>query len=144
MANSSAKHLYLGMKKENGPCPDRFAKLIDGADFARRVDDLDIEKFAWENPIMLSIAKALVGRGQDQITQPYFHGDPFFKSTALWLRKLPLLIDTNRLVPPLPGTDEQKAWSAVHRAPPGPNRWKDRSRSFPVMMRAMAEQWGDL
>lgn len=144
MANSGSKHLFIGGRKENGPDLARWAALVDGAEFARRIDDLNIEKFAWENPIIHGMAKALIGRGQDQITQPYFHGDPFFKSTALWLRGFPKLRDTNRLERPLPGTAEHKAWSAVHRAPPGPNRWKDRSRSFPGMMNAMADQWGAL
>lgn len=144
MANSGAKHLYCGGRKENGPDLERWAKMIEATGFAQRVDNLEIEKFAWENPIILKVAQALVGRPPDQITQPYFHGDPFFKSTALWLRGFPMLQDTNRLERPLPGTDEHKAWSAVHRARPGPTRWKERSRSFPGMMRAMADQWGDL
>lgn len=144
MANSSAKHLYLGMKKENGPNPARWSKMYEAAEFAKRIDQLNVEKFAWENPVMLKVAQEAIGRRQDQITQPWHHGDPFFKGTALWLRRFPLLRDTNRLVPPKPGTDEHKAWSAVHRASPGPNRWKERSRSFPGMMHAMADQWGVL
>ncbi len=144
MANSSAKHLYAGCRKENGPNPQRWADLCAGANFARRVDDLEIEKFAWENPIMLAIAQALVGRPQDQIIHPYWFGEPFFKPTALWLRRFPPIVATDKLTPPKPGTDEHKSWSRVHRAPPGPNRWKDRSRSFPGMMEAIADQWGDL
>jgi hypothetical protein len=55
---------------------------------------------------------------------------------------LPPLVPTRRLDPPRPGTPEHKAWSAVHRAPPGPDRWKRRSRTFDGLAAAMADQWG--
>jgi hypothetical protein len=49
------------------------------------------------------------------------------------------------LTPPLPGTAEHVAWSKVHRASgSNPNRWKERSRFFPGVGEAMADQWGDL
>lgn len=54
----------------------------------------------------------------------------------------PALAATNRLTPPRPGTDEHKAWSAVHRAPPGPDRWRFRSSTFDGIADAMADQWG--
>jgi hypothetical protein len=55
---------------------------------------------------------------------------------------LPRLFATNRLTPPKPGTDEHKAWSVVHRMPPGPGRSHERSRSFVGMAEAAALQWG--
>lgn len=95
-----------------------------------------------ENSIMHCHAKDRIDREQDQTIQPWWFGEPFFKGTCLWLRGIPELVPTNRLTPPQKGTPEHKAWSAVHMATPGPNRWKDRSRSFPGIGRAMAEQWG--
>lgn len=65
-----------------------------------------------------------------------------FKSTGLYLRNLPLLVETNRLVPPKRGTEEHKAWSKIARMPPGPNRSTDRSRTFPGIANAMAMQFG--
>jgi hypothetical protein len=75
--------------------------------------------------------------------QPWWFGDPAFKATSLYLRGLPPLVPTNRLTPPKPGTDEHKAWSAIHRAPPGPNRWAFRSRTFDGIAAAMADQWSE-
>ena len=84
------------------------------------------------------------GWPRPQIVQPWWFGDPAFKGTGLYLRDLPPLSPTDRLDPPSPRTDAHKAWSAVHRAPPGPDRWKIRSRTFPGIAAAMARQWGDL
>lgn len=77
-----------------------------------------------------------------QIVQPWWFGEPAFKGTGLYLRNLPPLEATERLTPPKPGSDEHKAWSRVHRLPPSPDRWKERSRFFPGIADAMAEQWG--
>ena len=77
-----------------------------------------------------------------QIVQPWWFGDPAFKATGLYLRGLPPLVPTHRLTPPAPGTDDHKRWSAIHRAPPGPARWKIRSKTFPGMAAAWADQWG--
>jgi hypothetical protein len=95
-----------------------------------------------ENPIQHCHAKQRIDREQDQTVQPWWFGEPFFKATCLWLRGISPLTATNRLTPPATGTPEHKAWSAVHRAQPGPNRWKERSRTFRRLAVAMAEQWG--
>jgi hypothetical protein len=50
---------------------------------------------------------------------------------------------TNRLTPPKPGADDHKAWSMIHRAPPGPDRWKIRSKTFAGMAEAWADQYGN-
>jgi hypothetical protein len=102
-----------------------------------------IPRKALENPVMHRHARALIpGLPKPQIVQPWWFGDPFFKATGLYLEGLPPLAPTARLSPPKPGDPAHKAWSAVHRAPPGPDRWKIRSRAFPGMAAAMAEQWG--
>jgi len=49
---------------------------------------------------------------------------------------------TNKLTPPMGGTADHKAWSAIHRAPPGPDRWKFRSKTFSGMAEAWADQFG--
>lgn len=77
-----------------------------------------------------------------QIVQPWWFGEPFFKATGFYLRGLAPLVATDRLTPPKAGTDAHKAWSAVHRAPPGPDRWKFRSRTFAGVAAACADQWG--
>jgi hypothetical protein len=100
-------------------------------------------RVAIENPVMHRYARALCGPFTQSV-QPWQFGDPQFKRICLWLENLPPLVDTNRLTPPRPGTAEHKAWSKVHRAPPGPDRWRERSRFFPGVAAAMAEQWGAL
>jgi hypothetical protein len=77
-----------------------------------------------------------------QIVQPWWFGEPQFKATGLYLRGLPPLVETRRLTPPAPGAPEHKAWSRVHRMPPGADRAKERSRFFPGIAEAMADQWG--
>lgn len=147
LANSGNKHLYIGMRKENGRNEERWEKQRAGAAFFRALWDAGIaagmHSMVFENPIMHPEAKRLIGLGdQDQVVQPWWFGDPFFKATCHWrFGRFPDLVPTDKLTPPKPGTEEHKAWSAVHRAPPGPNRWKDRSRAFPGLVAAEAAQW---
>ena len=77
-----------------------------------------------------------------QIVQPWWFGEPYFKATGFYLRGLPPLVESDRLTPPKAGTEAHKRWSAVHRAPPGPDRWRLRSRTFDGIAQAAADQWG--
>ncbi len=98
---------------------------------------------AIENPIMHRYARERLPADlpRPQIVQPWWFGDPAFKGTGLYLRGLPPLRPTNRLSPPRPGTAEHRSWSRVHRTPPGPDRWKIRSRTYAGVAEAMASQW---
>ena len=77
-----------------------------------------------------------------QTVQPWQYGtdpdgpDNERKRTCLWLRGLPVLTPTGTL-------DGTTARDSVHKASPGPDRWKQRSRFFPGLAAAMAHQWGD-
>lgn len=121
---------------------EMWGDLREGAEFYRRLRDAKIPRKAIENPIMHCYARELVKPGARQVVQPWWFGEQAFKATGFELIGLPELVATNRLMPPKAGTDEHKRWSAIHRAPPGPNRWRDRSRTFPGIARAMAQQWG--
>ena len=77
-----------------------------------------------------------------QTIQPWHFGEEAFKATCLWLKGLPTLEATNRLTPPEKGTEAHKAWSFIHQATPGADRWKLRSTFFPGIADAMADQWG--
>ena len=55
------------------------------------------------------------------------------KATGLWLRGLPPLTPTNIVA---------ERVQRVHRMAPGPDRWRERSRTYPGLAAAMAEQWG--
>lgn len=125
------------------PCTDlavsgarHFAeKIADGRqqralDFVQRLMDAPIERIAIENPISVISSKI---RKPDQIIQPWQFGHGETKATCLWLKGLPLLQPTEIVS----GREAR-----VHRMPPGPNRWKERSRTFEGIAQAMASQWG--
>lgn len=142
LCNSGVRWLHV-------PPPGRtlqsmWADLDEAVDLFAACWRAPIERVAVENPIMHRHARERMPADlpKPQIVQPWWFGEPFFKATGFYRRRLPPLAATNRLTPPRPGTDEHKAWSAVHRAPPGPDRWRFRSRTFDGIADAMADQWG--
>lgn len=124
--------------------PERWGQMAEAVIFFREFLTSKINRVAVENPVMSGYAAEWVGVPYTQTLQPWHHGDEAFKRTALWLKNLPPLTDTNRLVPPAKGTDEHKRWSACHRAAPSPNRARIRSRTYSGIAAAMAAQWGCL
>jgi len=105
---------------------------VEALDFVRILLDAPVPKIALENPISIISTRI---RKPDQIIQPWQFGHGETKATCLWLKNLPLLQPTNIV-------DGRKG--RVHREPPSPERWKNRSRTFPGIAEAMAEQWGGL
>lgn len=99
-------------------------------EFVRALLNAPISRIALENPVSVISTRI---RKPDQIIQPWQFGHGETKATCLWLKNLPPLKPTNIV-------DGREA--RVHRAPPGPDRWKERSRTFPGIAKAMAEQWG--
>lgn len=99
-------------------------------DFVRYLLAADIEMIAIENPVSIISSRI---RKPDQIIQPWQHGHGETKATCLWLKNLPPLEPSNIV----DGRDHK-----IHRMPPGPNRWKERSRTFEGIANAMAAQWG--
>jgi len=89
-----------------------------------------VPRIALENPISIISSKI---RKPDQIIQPWQFGHGETKATCLWLKGLPKLVPTNIVA----GREAR-----VHRMPPGPDRWKERSRTFEGIAAAMAQQWG--
>lgn len=122
-----------------------WAELDEGAALFTACWRAPIDRVAVENPVMHRHAKERLPEDlpRPQIVQPWWFGEPAFKATGFYLRGLPPLAPTNRLTPPRPGTADHKAWSAIHRASPGPDRWKFRSRTFEGVAEACADQWGD-
>jgi site-specific DNA-cytosine methylase len=98
--------------------------------FVRRLLDAPIPRIALENPV--SIISSHI-RKPDQIIQPWQFGHGETKATCLWLNGLWPLLPTNIV----PGREAR-----VHRMPPSPDRWRERSRTFEGIAQAMAEQWG--
>ena len=108
-------------------------KLLEQAealDFVRLLMDAPVERIAIENPI--SIISSQI-RKPDQVIQPWQYGHGETKATCLWLKGLPKLTPTNIVA----GREAR-----VHKMPPGPNRWKERSLTYAGIAAAMAEQWG--
>ena len=142
LCNSGVR--WLSVPPPGRTLESMWAELDDGADLFSKCWNAPIPRIAVENPVMHKHAKARIENYQPaaQTVQPWWFGEPAFKATGLYLRNLPPLVETNRLTPPKPGTAEHKAWSAVHRASPGPDRWKFRSRTYQGIANAMADQWG--
>jgi site-specific DNA-cytosine methylase len=104
----------------------------EALDFVRALLAAPIPRIALENPV--SIISSRICK-PSQVVQPWQFGHGECKATCLWLRGLPLLTPTNVVE----GREQR-----VHRMPPGPDRWRERSRTFPGIAEAMAEQWGGL
>jgi hypothetical protein len=88
-----------------------------------------IKHIALENPVSIISTRI---RKPDQCIQPYEYGHGETKKTCLWLKNLPKLVPTNIV---------EGREARVHRMSPGPNRWKERSRTFEGIAAAMADQW---
>jgi hypothetical protein len=125
---------------------EMWSELDEGAAFFSACWNAPIERICIENPQMHRYARERIRnyRRPAQYIQPWWFGAPFFKGTGLHLKNLPVLIPTNKLTPPAPGTPEHRAWAMIHRARPGPDRWRVRSRTFDPVAAAFAAQWGDL
>lgn len=100
--------------------------------FVRRLLEAPVERIALENPIS-RISTAI--RKPDQIIQPWQFGHGETKATCLWLKNLWPLKSTNIVS----GREAR-----IHKMSPGPDRWKDRSRTYTGIAAAMAEQWGNI
>lgn len=103
----------------------------------------DCDKIVIENPIGYMSTRY---RKPDQIIQPYMFGDPSRKATCLWLKNLKQLVATNIVEPEIivykngKGTDNP--WHMETMKLPKEERAKERSKTFPGIAKAMAEQWG--
>lgn len=95
-----------------------------------------IDHTAFENPRPMSYVVDRIG-DYDQMVQPFYFGDDFTKATCWWLKNLPPLQATHSVI-------GIYAKDSIHREPPGPNRKKNRSRTFLGMAKAAATQWGHI
>jgi len=109
---------------------NKVKEQAEALEFVRKLMDAPIPKIAIENPISIISSRI---RKPDQIIQPWQFGHGETKATCLWLKNLPLLVPTDIVEGRTP---------RVHYASPGPDRWKERSRTLKGIGNAMAEQWG--
>jgi len=111
---------------------DKQSEQRDALDFVARLLDCSIARIALENPIGIISSRI---RKPTQIVQPWQFGHGEVKATCLWLKGLPILRPTNIVDGRHP---------ACWLAPPSPNRWKIRSKTYEGIAKAMADQWGSL
>lgn len=119
----------------------RWEKMRLGAIFFKKLLDAPIPRICVENPVMHKYAVEIIGRRQDQSIQPWQFGHDASKRTCLWLKNLPLLVETDVI--------RKKRYanqtpSGRCNLGPSPDRWKKRSRFYTGVAAAMAEQWGSL
>lgn len=122
--------------------PERAAKTEEALEFVRTLMSAPIKRIAVENPVSCISSRI---RKPDQIIQPYEFGEDASKKTCLWLKNLDLLTPTQMVAPRL--VDGKPRWSnqtdsGQNRLGPSEDRWKERSRTFVGVAKAMAEQWG--
>lgn len=128
-----------GVRWLHTPPPGKTAEQMElelrkGAALFSAFWNAPIPRVAVENPVMHGHAKRLIENYAEpaQSIQPWQFGHGETKRTCLWLRGLPPLKPTNVVA----GREQR-----VHRMPPSPTRWKERSRFYPGIAAAMAEQW---
>ena len=109
---------------------DKQVEQAEALDFVRLLLNAPIPHIALENPVSIISSRI---RKPDQVIQPWQFGHGETKATCLWLKNLPKLTPTNIV---------EGREARVHMMPPGPNRWKERSRTFAGIAAAMADQWG--
>lgn len=93
-----------------------------------------------ENPVGIM---STIYRKPDQIIQPHEFGHPESKATCLWLHGLPLLVPTRKLEMPACGYWQNQTPGHQNKIGPSPTRAQERSKTYPGIARAMAEQWGN-
>ena len=101
-------------------------------EFFMRFINADCPRIAVENPVCIM---SRIYRKPDQIIQPWQFGHGEVKTTCLWLKGLPPLIPTD-----IVEGREQKCWKMA----PSPDRAKLRSKTYPGIAKAMADQWGTI
>jgi site-specific DNA-cytosine methylase len=119
LAVSGSRHFHRKQREQ-----------AEALDFVRLLMAAPIDRWCIENPV--SVISSAITPPQ-QIIQPWQFGHGEVKATCLWLKNLPLL----KSMQVVEGREAK-----VHRMPPGPNRWKDRSRTYQGIADAMGLQWG--
>ena len=128
----------------------RMADRKEAEEFFLKFTTCDCDHVAIENPVG---TMSTTYRKADQVIQPWHYGDPFMKSTCLWLKGLPLLQQTHFEKPKV----EYKEWvdkNGKHKRQDlasykgsflrGADRQRLRSKTFPGIAKAIASQWKDV
>lgn len=146
---------YFNEDRWGDKARERKQLRLDAADFFMRFAEADCKRIAIENPVGYMNSHY---RKPDQIIQPYYFGHPYTKKTCLWLKGLPPLFCTDVLAKPKGGWVNQQITKDGRYGGYGgkwgckkDGKWlrygdpevaKERSKTFPGIAKAMAEQWG--
>lgn len=141
LTNAGARWLYAGGKLNQ----ERYMLGMEGKDFFMAFLEADCPRIAVENPIPSSVYKL---PNYTQVVQPYEYGHPWSKKTCLWLKGLEPLSPTDIVADHRPfcssgsysGTHDPRYKGASRKG----GSAKSRSKTFPGIARAMAEQWAGL
>ena len=121
---------------------ERKNKRIEAYNFTMKLVDANIDKIAIENPVGFLNTH---WKKPSQIIEPYYFGDTDKKKTCLWLKNLPLLQPTDIVKPEIYGylKNGKHIGKPLYYvdSPKIKNKSIDRSRTFPGIAKAMAEQW---
>ena len=141
---SGARWLY---NKDGSKNEERWRNQSEALNFVQRLMDVPIDKIAIENPV--SVISSNI-RKPEQIIQPWMFGDEATKTTCLWLKNLPLLKPTKvvgkgeRVVFKSGKSHPQWYAEALSKAKTAEERRNLRSKTFPGIAQAIANQWGGL
>ena len=145
LSHPDDKHLPFDERRPHPKYPNRRQDMLDSVEFVKSLYNTDIEHVVIENPVGLLSSR---WRKPDQIVQPYMFGDEATKTTCLWLKNLPQLAPTD-----IVGKGDRTVFSsgkshpkwyadALKNAKTKEERQTLRSKTFPGMAKAFAEQWG--
>lgn len=140
LTNAGARWLWAGGELNQ----DRYQKGMEAKNFFMRFIQADCPRIAVENPVPSAVYEL---PEYTQIIQPYEYGHPVTKKTCLWLKGLAPLVPTE-VVEPVKGRRFQQkngnwrysCWEMDQRGG-GKDRARERSKTFPGIAKAMAEQW---
>ena len=138
LTNAGARHLWKGGVLNE----ERYAKGLEGKKFFMEFLKADCPRIAVENPTPSKIYEL---PKHSQVIQPYQFGHPFTKRTQLWLKGLPHLQPTDLVEPQrtwCPSGSYSGKHNDKHRGMFTKDRARNRSKTFPGIAKAMAEQWG--
>jgi hypothetical protein len=142
LTNAGARHIWKGHQLQ----PDRVKLGIKARDFFMRFYYANASRIAIENPVPCTI---FCLPEYQQIIQPYQYGHPVTKKTCLWLQGVPNLNPTEivqpvkgRIMTLKNGKTRYSCWE-MDQGGSKEERARLRSKTFPGIAAAMAEQWGD-
>lgn len=140
LSNAGARHLWKGHKLNR----ERYQSGLIAKDFFMTLYNANCDKICVENP---TPGKIFNLPKYTQTIQPYQFGHPYTKRTHLWLKGLPELKATNIVEPVAtfcPSGSYSKKHGEKHKGLFTRDRARERSKTFPGIAQAMAEQWGGI